>query len=188
MSRLLKWGAYVAVLAVAFYFVMLAGVPYGVMSMIKTRMASVGGGTANVMIHAERPSHTSRNVVRPSPELLYSICWYDLSKGPVRVTSGAPQGTYWSVALYRDNTDNFYVVNDTQTKGARAAFILYSEAQVQSGGKAAFEAFQGNQGVPGVASPSMTGLVLIRTLINDESKLPEIDGERRQATCTAVVP
>lgn len=188
MSRLMKWAAYVAAAAIVLFFVALAGVPYGVMSMIKSSLAGLAGGGVNVMVHSERASHTSRNVVRPSPELLYSICWYDLSKGPVRVVSGAPQGTYWSVALYRNNTDNFYVVNDGMTQGARAAFILYSEAQIRSGGKEAFESYYGNLGLPGVQSPSTTGLVLIRTLINDESKLPAIDGERRQATCAPVVP
>jgi uncharacterized membrane protein len=125
--------------------------------------------------------------VRPSPELLYSICWYDVSRFPVRITSGAPPGTYWSVAVYRDNTDNFYVVNDTATQGAKADFILYGSAQIE-GGKGPFESQYGHLGVLVVQSPSSTGLVLIRTLINDESKLPVIDGERRQATCAPVVP
>jgi uncharacterized membrane protein len=188
MSRLLQWTAYVLVLATALYFVLLAGVPYGVMSMIKSRLTAAGGGQANVMIHTERPSHTSRAVVRPSPELLYSICWYDLTKGPVRIVSGAPAGTYWSVAFYRDNTDNFHVVNDTQTQGTKAQIFLYMAAQLADG-KAALDAkYPPAPGETGVESPSATGLVLIRTLINDDSKLPEIDAERRQATCAAVTP
>lgn len=187
MIRLLKWAVYIVALSAALYFVLLAGVPYGVMSMIKSRMTSVGGTGVNTMFHSERPSHTSRNVVRPSPELLYSICWYDLSKGPVRVVSGAPQGTYWSVALYRDNTDNFYVINDTATQGAKASLLIYTADQV-GGDKAAFDTKYAQGGETGVESPSVSGLVLIRTLINDESKLPEIDGERRQATCGPAAP
>lgn len=187
MTRLLKWAAFVFVASAVLYFVLLAGVPYGVMAMIKSRMATIGGTGVNTMYHSERPSHTSRNVVRPSPELLYSICWFDVSRSPVRITTGAPSGTYWSAAVYRDNTDNFYVVNDTMTQGAKADFILYGANQI-SGGKGTFEASYGHLGIPGVQSPSATGLVLIRTLINDESRLPEIDGERRQAKCEAVVP
>jgi uncharacterized membrane protein len=186
MSRLLKWTLYVAATSVALYFVLLAGTPYGVMSMIKSRLTATAGGV-NTMFHSERPSHTSRSVVRPSPELLYSICWYDLSKAPLRVTTGAPAGTYWSAAVYRDNTDNFYVINDTMTQGAKADFILYGAAQI-SGGKGPFESQYGHLGLAGVQSPSTTGLVLIRTLINDEARLPEIDGARRQATCDPVVP
>jgi uncharacterized membrane protein len=185
MIRLAKWAGYVASLGVALYFVLLAGTPYGVMHMIKSRTAA--GGGVNVMVHGDRPSHTSRTVVRPSPELLYSICSYDVSKAPVRITTGAPKGTYWSAAVYRDNTDNFYVVNDTQTQGAKADFILYGPAQIADG-KGPFESQYGHLGVPGVQSPSATGLVLIRTLVNDEARLPEIDGERRQATCAPVVP
>lgn len=192
MMRAFKWAAYVAALSVVLYFVLLAGTPYGVMHLIKSRMTAAGGGT-NVMVHAERSSHASRTVVRPSPELLYSICWYDLSKGPVRVLTGAPTGTYWSVALYRDNTDNFFVTNDTKTGGAPADLLLFYAPQM-TGGKAEFEAAYGPAKRPelaatqGVASPSATGLVLIRTLVNDEARSPEIDGARRLATCAPIVP
>lgn len=187
MTRLIKWTIYIGVLSTALYFAFLAGTPFGVMHMIKARMATLGGDGVNVMHHGERPSHTSRGVVRPSPELLYSVCWFDLSHGPIRVTSGAPQGTYWSIAAYRNNTDNFYVINDTMTQGAKADILLYTADQV-GGDKAAFDARYGQLGGVGVESPSQTGLILIRTLINDETRLPEIDGERRQARCGPVTP
>jgi uncharacterized membrane protein len=191
MRRWFSWAAYVALAATALYFVTLVGVPYGFMHLIQARMG--GGAAVNAMLHGERATHTSRTVVRPSPELLYSICWYDLSKGPVRVVSGAPKGTYWSVALYRDNTDNFFVTNDSKTGGERADLLLYHAPQM-AGGKAEFEAAYGPAKRPelaaaqGVESPSAKGLILIRTLINDEARLPEIDAERRQATCGALTP
>jgi uncharacterized membrane protein len=186
MIRLVKWAAYTGVLATVLYLAALAGVPYGVMSLIKSRMAQLGT-SVNVMAHSERSSHTSRTVVRPSPELLYSICWYDLSKGPVRVVSGAPQGTYWSVALYRNNTDNFFVINDQKTQGAKASLLIHTAEQI-AGDKAAFDAKYAQPGDIGVTSPSPTGLILIRTLINDEKTLPVIDAERRQATCGLAAP
>jgi uncharacterized membrane protein len=191
MMRLLPWAAFTAAAAIVLYFVGLAAVPYGVMQLLKSRTASAA--SANAMLHRERASHTSRTGVRPSPDLFYSLCWYDLSNGPLRIVSGAPSGTYWSVALYRDNTDNFYAINDTKTGGAKADLLLYSAAQFE-GGKAAFEARYGAANRPDLAdaiaveSPSLTGLVAIRTLINDEARLPEIDAKRREATCAPLTP
>lgn len=191
MRRVMMWALYVVPMAVALYFVGLAGIPFGVMKMVQSRIGGLSG--KNTMIHAERPSHTSRAVVRPSPELLYSICSFDLSQGPLHVMSGAPNGTYWSVAFYRDNTDNFFVVNDKGTGGARADVILYSAEQMAAG-KDAFDTrykIAGNAALSsavGVESPSLTGLVLIRTLINDEARLPEIDAERRMGTCGSLTP
>jgi uncharacterized membrane protein len=191
MIRWLPWAIYTAIAGVVLYFIALAGVPYGVMHMIQARAAGAAG--VNALLHSERPSHTSRTVVRPSPELLYSVCWFDLSQGPVRIVSGTPKNTYWSVAFYRDNTDNFFVINDTKTGGAKADLLLYS-ADHFAGGKAEFDAKYGAAARPdlagavGVESPSKRGLVLIRTLINDEDLLPEIDAERRQATCGPLTP
>ena len=48
----------------------------------------------------------SREVVRPSPDLLYSGCPFDLSAGPLRVTAVMPD-TYYSISAFGDNTDNF---------------------------------------------------------------------------------
>ena len=93
----LKWLVYIVVATTAFYFVGLNAIPYGVMQIFKSRMASQAN--VNTIFHSERATDTARTVVRPSPDLLYSVCWYDLSKGPVRVVSGAPRDTYWSVAF-----------------------------------------------------------------------------------------
>ena len=54
----------------------------------------------------------SRSIVLPSPDLLYSVCAFDVSHGPVRVTAHPQLQSYWSIALYAANSDNFFVVND----------------------------------------------------------------------------
>ena len=44
------------------------------------------------------------------------------------------------------------------------------------------------KGVPVVVSPSRRGLILFRTLINDEARFGEIDRVRRQAKCGTLPP
>ncbi len=131
----------------------------------------------NTMHHPPRVDATSRDVVRPSPDLLYSICAYDLTQGPVRVTAGVPD-SYWSLALYADNTDNYFVLNDRQTTGGRAAVTILPPGLPS-----------GDEPAPGdgrgVRSPSTRGLVLIRTLITSEAAFSALDRIRQQADCTA---
>lgn len=54
----------------------------------------------------------SRDVVMPSPCYVALMCVFDLSKGPVRVSANPGLKSYWSIALYAANSDNFFVVND----------------------------------------------------------------------------
>ena len=70
----------------------------------------------NEIKHFDIPSDQSRNVVMPNPDFLYSISFYDLSKGEVNLKGTMPDSTYWSVAFYKPNTINWYVKNDREFK------------------------------------------------------------------------
>lgn len=69
------------------------------------------GERLNQWIHARRASPEARVVVRPSPDLMYSICVLDLRQGDVRLRVH-PSAGYWSVAVYAPNSDNLYTWND----------------------------------------------------------------------------
>lgn len=142
--------------------------------MLRTVAGISKRAAANTILHAPRPNANSRGVVRPSPDLLYSICVYDLSAagGAIRVSTHDMPDTYWSVSLFDIDTNNFYALNDQQTKAGAADFLVTA-----SGAPA------GSAGLPVVVPPSNRGIVLFRTLINDESRMAEIDAKRRFATC-----
>jgi uncharacterized membrane protein len=113
-------------------------------------------------------------VVRPSPDLLYSICVYDLgaADGAIRVHTHDMPGTYWSVAVFDADTNNFYALNDTLAKDHAVDFLLTAPgASVEGGGLAM------------VAAPANRGIVLFRTLVADEADLAEIDDARHHAAC-----
>jgi len=105
-------------------------------------------------------SAKSRTVVMPSPDMLYSVCAYDLRQGPVRVSAAPELPNYWSVALYAANSDNFFVRNDRQAQGRPVNLWL-----VAPGGDP-----QQKPPPPGaevVVSPSSTGFLLMRVLTTD---------------------
>jgi uncharacterized membrane protein len=176
MKRWIFWIAYVVLVAAGVHIVAVAALPSLIMSRVMNAVGTEGTGR---ILFSDRPDESARRVVRPSPDLLYSICVYDVSKNPLRITTGAPQDTYWSVSFFADNTDNFFVFNDTKAQGKSGTILLIGKGQTLPTHDGA---------VMVVSAPSPRGLVLFRTLISDDARLPEIDRQRREARCEVILP
>lgn len=132
-------------------------------------------GSRNAMHHLARADANSRGVVRPSPDLLYSACPYDLSKGPLEVHATVPHDTYWSISAFDDDTNNWFVLDDRQAEHSKLDLIVQAPDRDKEVAAAAHRQV--------VTSPTARGLLLIRVLINDEDRLAAIDRVRRLATC-----
>lgn len=122
----------------------------------------------------------SRSIVLPSPDLLYSVCVFDVRKGAVRITAHLQLKTYWSIALYGANSDNFFVINDRNVGTQPVDLWLVSE-----------QGFASSQPVPPgsrvVVTPSTTGLLLMRVLTgNYETDKEFIEPARRTLACTPI--
>jgi len=113
--------------------------------------------------------------VRPSPDLLYSICFYDVSKTPLQISATVPD-TYWSISLFQNNTVNFFVKNDRQVQGKKVNFLLI--------GKDTSYTNAGNAEV--IVSPTDTGVLLFRMLITDATKLSELLRIQKKTCCRPV--
>jgi len=136
----------------------------------------------NTMSHAVRATWQSRTIVRPSPDLLYSSCPYDLDKTPggvLHVHASTMPHTYWSVSVFDADTDNIYVLNDSQAKNGSVDFLLVGSES---------DAVTGRSNLPQIWSPTWRGVVLFRTLIDDEARFAEIDAARKHAACEPYVP
>jgi len=120
----------------------------------------------------------SRTVVMPSPDMLYSVCAFDLHDGPVRVQAAPALTNYWSIALYAANSDNFYVRNDRQTQG-RAVDLWLVAASPNKAQKPV------PAGSDVVVSPSMTGFLLMRVLTTDYlAEKAVVEPARRTLHCS----
>ena len=86
--------------------------PYIIMRVLMDGSAARGLYQHNQAAFPPPVDAAVKTVVMPSPDLLYSVCAYDLSDGPVRIGANPRLATYWSLALYGANSDNFFVVND----------------------------------------------------------------------------
>ena len=171
---IVKWLFAVLVIAAVTHAALLY---FGPSLVMNRAMAVVAAGSGiNTMSHAPRPTADTDRIVRSSPDLLYSICPYDLGDGPLRINAEVPPGTYWSMSFYDMNTNNYRVINDGQAS-AGAVLIVLMKAGTLGPAPAGAEL---------VASPTPRGIVLIRTLVNDERSLQAIDTVRRRAACTTL--
>lgn len=124
----------------------------------------------NMWRHAPRVSEESRRVVRPSPDLAYSACVYDLSSGPIRVTAAA-WDDYMSVSAFAANSDNFFVINDRQApQGVDFVLVLEGDEPPTDAARV-------------VESPSTTGIILQRRIAPTEERFAAADAARKNDVC-----
>jgi uncharacterized membrane protein len=154
------------------YRLTLYRVPIRLMEGAEQRLLSIRSTGPNTFHHGRAPTHKARQIVMPSPDLVYSSCVYDLAAGDL-VISGSlpPEGHYWSLSLYAHNTDNYFVLNDRELP-ARSFSVTLSRKRR---GKAA-----------SIVSPTRTGIALIRMIQRRQDDLPIIQAAQQSIRCEVV--
>jgi uncharacterized membrane protein len=170
----MPWLAATLAVAALVHLATLYALPRRIMARTLARM-----GAPNTMRFAKRPDETSRGVVRPSPDILYSACPFDLSKGPLKLTARVPHSTYWSVSGFDAATNNFFVRNDQQISGDSIEILALRPGMPLPPLDTATERVI-------LFAPTTKGLFLIRMVIDDDKNLPGLDALRRQASCETV--
>jgi len=174
MKKWILWTALAAFLfAVIVHIAVVSYVPYKAMDIVMNQKFK--DLPRNTMIPSPPTSADSRNVVRPSPDILYSICMYDVSKKPLLFSCVLPDG-YWSASFYADNTDNFFVINDRQAKSKTVKILLVGKSMpAPEAGDAIV-----------VKAQSDKGLALIRVIVPEQKSLPGLIELQKQTTCSQV--
>jgi uncharacterized membrane protein len=168
MKKWIKPTVLTIILAVVFHLIFIAVFPNLMMSAVLKILMK--GRQANVVYHRSPEEAGKDKVPMTSPNLLKSSCVFDVSKKPLRIKAAVPD-TYWSISFYAMNTDNFYVLNDEGAKSKRVNIVL-----VGSGGT--YEK-SGDEEV--VVAPDDRGYIIIRMLMTDRKKLPDLMKIQKQA-------
>jgi uncharacterized membrane protein len=167
------------------FWLTLGWAPAFMMGKAMDRIEAVGPGY-NAVFHGPITDETSRRVVRPSPDILYSVCLYDLSDGPVELSVPWPEdGSYASVSFYDADTNNFAVVNDRDSDSASnsiALIHLNSAARSQT-----LPDLREGRDLQ-VVSPSSQGLALYRRVLMGDTPVEQADAERRAFDCSVPTP
>jgi uncharacterized membrane protein len=136
-------------------------------------------GAPNTMRVGHRPDSSSRAVVRPSPDILYASCPFDLSEGPLRITAPVSHSTYWSVSAFDSATNNFFVKNDRQITGDQLEIVMLRHGQ-------RFPPLDNALELIVLFAPTDRGLILIRTVIDDDKHVPALSKLLHEARCETV--
>ncbi len=167
MKKWLLWTALgTLVVAIAAHIITLVAVPIIIMN------GAMAKYPTNQLMKGTKTTAQSRNVVRPSPDLVYSIVCYDVSKEPIRFTAKVPTDTYWSVSMFQANTDNFFVVNDRQVKSNPVEILLGKQGRQYPNAGAAQV----------VLSPTDRGILLVRHLLVSDDKFQDLVNIQKQSS------
>ena len=178
MKSFIKWSLLTLVLAAVLHMVTVWVFPYAMMALVAKKSQKQRGAQINTVFASPPTTPAQRTVVMPSPDLLYSIIGFDLSKGPLHINAPIPPDTYWSIAFYSTNTVNFLTINDRQARTNPLEIVLVPEDSTASVHPNALV----------VASPSKKGVVLARFLITDNNRLADLIAVQKQMRCTVLTP
>ncbi|MEO0368864.1 MAG: DUF1254 domain-containing protein [Pseudomonadota bacterium] len=137
---------------------------------------TTGYATAtNQLSHGAQITSRDRRVVRPSPDLAYSICVFDLQPGQNLAITIPKRDKYLSVAFYDANTNNFFHLNDTQIE-TNSQNIVLSTDEPKAGQSL-------NSDVIYIQAPTQRGLVLFRAMVENKNDWLELEATRAQMSC-----
>ena len=157
------------VLAVVVWQAALTVFPGQLMSLAVKRISGTGG--FNTFAHGALATDKARAIVRPSPDLAYSSCPFDLSKGPVLIEATPVAAPYWSLSVFDAQTNAVFVRNDHDGQHKPVKLALARPGQNVPAG------------VETLRLDGDKGIALIRILVESRDAFPAIDTARRAARC-----
>ncbi|MBN8808566.1 MAG: DUF1254 domain-containing protein [Sphingomonas sp.] len=159
-----------AIVALVGYNVALMQYPRVLMGFATGRLAKAGGGY-NTLFATPLADDKRRQIVRPSPDLAYSSCAFDVSNGPVLVDAEPVPAPYWSLSVFDAQTDVAYVRNNLDANGQPIRIAIALAGQPVP------------DGMQAVRVNAATGVALIRILVDDRNQFGAIDAARRTSSC-----
>jgi uncharacterized membrane protein len=163
--------AFGLVLAAVTTWAAIGAIPYGLMNVAMERL---GQGGINQMSHGNLASPARQPVVRPSPDLAYSSCPYDLSAGPLAIDVTPVPGRYSSLSVFDAATDVIFVRNDVEAQGKPFRIVVARDGQAVPAGAEV------------VRTTHDRGIALVRLLLKDPKEIGALNAVRRQSTCATV--
>lgn len=157
-----------AFVAVATCYLAIAYTPDVLMGAAVNRVAA---GGFNRFAHAPLATAASRQIVRPSPDLAYSACPYDIARGALLIRAVPVAAPYWSLSIFDSRTNAVFVRNGAQAQGKPFAVAV---------------THAGRPVPPGYQRVDVTGdrgIALVRILVADRAGFARLDTARHATVC-----
>jgi len=133
----------------------------------------------NRMVVLPAPASGKQILPYLQPDVLYAMCRYELTGGPVSVTA-AVSGPGWVLSLHTPGGDNFYVLPGQQLRRREVSFLLVPSGDPTHAQRRA------SPTDTQVASPSAEGLIVVRAAVTGLAWLAETEAVLRRSSCTQV--
>lgn len=159
-------------LGAASFYATLIATPFALMYLAISRIGA--GGQVNQFAFGKMATAANQPIVRPSPDLSYSTCVFDLSNGPVLIDVAPVPNHYWSVSIFDARTDVAAVRGDRDTGGKPARLALLRDGQ------------RAPAGYEPIKLDFDNGIALIRILLATAEDFPAVDAIRRNSACKAI--
>jgi len=143
------------------------------------RLSALGEPNEMVILPAASPSHQSLPLM--APDVRYAICRYDISDGPVRLTTQILDD-FWIIAFYTPAGQNFYTISGGELKRDKIEIIISTKRE------AIFEVganiLDDVDDVVVVATPERQGVAMIRAPLAGPSYAGRIENALKQGSCS----
>lgn len=113
-----------AITAFGAHYFTIRAVPGFIMNKVQSTFEAQGL-PLNRFVASPRQTPETQRVVRPSPDLSYAVCRFDVSDGPVVISAPAWDG-YGSLSIFDDQTNNVFVAS---LDGKAASVILHKQGE-----------------------------------------------------------
>lgn len=132
------------------------------------------------------PAPTPERAVLPfmDPSFAASVCRYDLSQGPLKLTAPVSQA-YTSVSFYTRFGVSYYAIND-RAAGRRVIELDLMTAEQRGQMPEDEEVTAADRLI--VESPTLTGLIVLRALAAEPGSMPTARGVLAAAQCRLQPP
>lgn len=147
----------------------LALIPSALMRLAIGRV-SAQGSAINAMAHAPLVTAKARAIVRPSPDLLYSSCPFDIGAAPLLIDATPVTAPYWSLSIFDAQTNAVFVANNQRGVAPLRLAVVTGDQTAPAGYRA-------------VRVSGTGGIALVRILIDRGAPIGAIDAARRTARC-----
>lgn len=174
------WLAVVATAIVAsiIHIAAVLGVPHLATNNAWSRLSGLAETNTMVML----PPASAEAQVLPllAPDMRYAVCRYDVSAGPVRVSTQLLDDV-WLITLFTPQGDNFYAISGGDLKRSRVEMILSTEAEALLQLEA--DAVEGAENIVVVRVPQPTGIAMIRAPLRGPSFAARTEAALQRASC-----
>ena len=166
-------------LAGVIHVAVVLGMPFLAPQSAWERLLALSEPNKILILPAAAPEHQSLPMM--APDVRYAVCRFDISEGPVRVSTPVLE-EFWMIAFYTRDGQNFYTISGGDLKRDKIEIVISTKKE------AIFEVgasiLDDIDDLIVVASPEKQGIMMIRAPLSGPSYIGRTEQALGRSTCS----